>query len=242
VIYYLGLIFYYAVRYGHSLGDLDVTSNNYGRGFIKFVFALHCQFSFLDIFSEMEDKSLSSISIVCAIVSVAIALIYSASGFLGYVAIGKEIGNRHILDIFIDKNTEFMRLIAKDPFNKHGIPTNIALGIFLFVWFGFLNFATAPVITIIQSYLLIKGKPVQRTGISVAVALYFLAAGIPKELNISTILDVCAAVFTNPLSFAFPAMFMILTTPRFSGKSILSYLLIGFSIVIMCVILRDAFL
>lgn len=242
VIYYLGLILYYALKYGHSLRSLDLTSNNYGSGFIKFVFALHCQFSFLDVFSEMEDKSLGGVSAVCAVVSLVIVLVYSASGLLGYIAIGREIGNRHILEVFVDRNTEFMKLVSKDPFSRHAIPTNIALGIFLFVWFGFLNFATAPVITIIQSYLVVKGKPVQRMGISVAIALFFLAAGLPEELNIATVLDVCAAVFTNPLSFAFPAIFMILTTPRFSGKSVLSYLLIGFSVAIMCVILKGVFL
>lgn len=239
VLYYMALVVYYAYCYGHKLRDLDTTGSNYGSGFIKFVFALQCQFSFLSVFGQMEDKSLKGVSKVCAAVSLLVCLVYSASGFVGYLAVGREIGTRHILEVFMDREGRFMRHVIENSWDKRGILPGVLLGVFLFIWFGSLVFTGMPVISIVQAHLGAFDKRIKRAWVSGLLASLLFLVCLPARLDINTVLDVSAAVFAVPISFAYPSLFMILVSPRFSLKSLFSYLLIVLSLLFMLGVLHS---
>lgn len=240
VVFYICLVAYYAMFHGTAFSELKSFGEQYSQGFIKAVFAMHCQFSFLSIYNQMDDKSLGSVSVVSAVSGAAIALMCFASGILGYIAVGNEIGTCHILQVFKNPQSAFMQKIMANSFDKGGYLPKTILVMFLFVWFGLLCFASNPCIPIIQSYLTFKGKPISRLSVAMLIALMCLAAGVPATLDIDTVLSVVAAVFTNPLSFMFPCIFMLYTAPRYSTHSVVSGLTILFSLGIMISILKDA--
>lgn len=242
VIYYLLLVSFYAFSYGNKLADLTAAdSSNAGAGFMKFIFALHCQFSFLSIFNEMADNSLGSVSMVCAASSFLIFLIYSCSGLLGYMAIGNAIGKHHALEIFQDKESDFMEFIMSNTFDKNGILPTITVLAFLFVWFGFVACSGLPIVSIIQTYMSPKSGKWGRPALALCLAGLLFAVGFPEKLEIDTILNLATALFTNPLSFIYPSVFMINVSPRMSAKSLLSYALIAFSFGLMFYILTTTF-
>lgn len=233
VLCYLLSITYYALAYGHPVRELRAVSDGYGSGVVKFVFALHCQFSYLNVFNEMQEKSLPEVSGVIALACAGIGLIYAASGFFGYMAAGEAIGERQILEVFGDRNDPLMQRISRGSADKYGVVPGLVISCFLFVWFGFIVFASFPTITLIQKYLSSGGKPARRGPIVLATGAFLLVGGLPAELQITKLLSLSAALFTNPLSFVYPSIFMILVSPRLSLRSLLAYALIACSLVLM---------
>ncbi|KAI4292333.1 hypothetical protein PAPHI01_1607 [Pancytospora philotis] len=228
VLYYLALAVYYALAHGKDTAQLVARStDDLCAGFIRFVFALHCQFSFPSIFSEMADKSAASVSQVCALASAAVVLVYAASGFFGYKAVGAEIGGQQILEVFNDRSSSFMQHVMKNSFDKYGVLPSIAQAFFLFISFWSAVFLSIPVVQTLASLCFSKDSKHARAICAAALALVYFAANYSLAFNTDTVLNVSAALFTAPLSFGYPALFMILVSRRCSAASVLSYLIIA---------------
>ncbi len=234
IMFYLALLVYYAFVYGKSIHDLTVARNDkLVQGFINFIFALHCQFFFLNIYNNMENRSMKNVTRVLLISSLLVTLIYGLSGILGYMAVGNDIGTSLTLDIFLDPKSVLMKNVIKNSFDKNGIlPKTCVLG-FFFIWFGSIVMASFQNISILQGWAR-SGlrKNVSRQSVAIIYALSLFAIGIVKNMvdYIKLYLDLSSAIFTNPLSFVFPSLFVIYITRKWTIQKICAYLLLIFSI------------
>lgn len=235
VFFYLGLVIYYALYYGHALSDISAMGTEVSAGFGNFIFAMHCQFSFLSIFNQMEDQSLSAVSTICISALLLATFIYGCSGFFGYKAVGNAIGSRHILEAFADRKGEFMQRIARESFDKYGVLPGIAQVFFLFISFWAVIFLSMPAARTIRQLVFgdrgqkystrssVDNSGRSRTLAALGLAIIYLLLCAPVNLDINIIIGVSAALFTAPLSFGYPSLFMILVSKRFSLKSNLSF-------------------
>lgn len=242
VVYYLILVIYYGCAHGKNLDKLSVRKNdNIIDGFINFVFALHCQFSFLNIYSSMKDKSLINSKKILVIASLAVGIVYGISGFFGYKAVGDEIKKDLTLKIFMDQNSTLMKNLCKNSFDSYGILPKLCVLSFLFIWFGTIVFCSYQVIDIIREFVakLAIIKNPSRFGVSIFYSISLLIIGYNDKLDIKSFLDVAAALFTNPLSFFFPALFNILVTKKFTANKLAAHSLLGFSIIIAIKMIYD---
>lgn len=231
-IFYTALNLYYGIAIGKPNKEILMTGGDISGGLVKSIFALHCQFSFLSIVNEMEDKSLGSVSIVCVLGSIFGVIIYTMAGYFGYKAVGQDIGGNNMLSIYKDVTHPFMVLVKENTFDKNAyLPQTVVL-LFLFIFFGAVVFNAFPAITILQDYFSSKSKPMSRSPIILGLGVFLFSMSLKKDFP-DWILGLIGAVFTNPLSFIFPSIFMIYVSPKFSIRSIFSGMLICFSMALM---------
>lgn len=241
VLYYLALTAYYAVAYGVPMGDLKTI---YGSGapggasgfinaFVSFIFALHCQCSYLNIYADMANKAMPGVTVTLAVTAALMALIYSASGLLGYKAVGCKAAPDGwiILDDYVDRDSDLCRrMAAAGTFDTHGVLPLIGLGLFLVVWFGAVILMSFSIISTIQSRIIVNKKPIKRHFVALPFSLVLLLVGFPEKVSVGSILDGVTAVFMNPLSYLYPSIFMIKVSPSASFRSVCAWVLLAFSV------------
>jgi amino acid permease len=241
-VYYVAMLAYYAYTVGKPMAELKMTNNGYSRGLGRLVFALHCQFSFLSIYDEMESQTLRSVCISSGAGALLAVLLYGFAGIIGYKAVGNSVGNLDMVSIFLDQKCEFMRLIKdKCAGWAYSIAPNVIIVSFMFIFFGAAVFSAFPIIPIIQTGMSKGEKPMKRSTVALSLGLMMVVSGFTEKF-FDSILDFIAAVFTNPLSFVFPSIFMMMVSPKGSFNSIASILLMSMSFVLMLSALKTIFI
>jgi len=234
VVYYCALVIYYAFSFGEKFSELRIYDNqNIPSGFMKFIFALHCQFAFPSIFSEMKNNSMKEVSLTIAAACSLLFSIYAVVGFFGYKAVGPSIIGKNFLNIVNDPSQPLTQAIKTQSFDKYLLLPKILQACFLLVFFGACVFVTHPLIGSIQSYLSSPRRIIKRYAISPFIAGAYFLLILPKELDKKNIMvDLLAALFTMPLSFVFPSIFVINVSSKTSFLSIAGYLAILFGVLL----------
>ncbi|KAI5148072.1 hypothetical protein ENBRE01_0086 [Enteropsectra breve] len=231
VVYYLGLVIYFALGHGVEFDSLTKFDKDGIDSVVNIVFALHAQFAYLSIFTSMKSNKMADVKKTLSIATSLLVVVYSFSGFFGYWATGKVMNDNFIKFLNSDdaKPLGFYQSMMNLPMDNKGILRTILNVGFLVVWFGGLIFATAPIITIVSSWVSVGKAKVDRKIVSFGMCLFYLAMGIfltSGKAQIDSILTVFAAIFTNSLSYVFPSIFMMYVSRRGSAN----YLISGFAI------------
>lgn len=200
------------------------------------IFALHCQFSYMDIFNEMQNKSLKNVTFVTAVASIFATILYSMVGFLGFRAFGGAIDGSPIILTFADSSSPVMISLTERYGEIIGfyIPRTM-LTLFLPIFFGGILFNTFSILPILQNAIKFRGKPLSRKNVVTLSCLFIFLFGI-KDIRdaLGSVFAICGFLLTTPLSFLFPALF-VLYTPAKKSKLLTasSYLIAAISFVIM---------
>ena len=242
VVYYLALTIFFAFKYGLPLKQLVKPENaNFSKGFIRFVFGLHCQFSYPDIFGLMENTSMGNVTGVLAAGALVVGSIYAASGFFGYKAVGGSIeGCELILELYTKKDSTFILGIPESSRSYVLFLSYLCLFGFLAVWFGTICFCSFSVISTVQSWLSQGGKKVPRSYIALPMAVLLFVLGLSK-VGGGVVLEVISAVCTNPLSFVYPSVFLLYAMPGMDIRKIVAVSLILFSGFLMTSMLYNTY-
>lgn len=198
------------------------------------IFALHCQFSFLDIFNSMKDNSLCNVRSVVLKASVFATLLYTAVGYLGYKAVGNDIGSGSLLFAFAENKNILESLESRYGlyFGRH-LP-KLVHSLFCPVFFVGILFNMFSILPDLQNGLSYgRSKQVSRKTIALISALFVFCSGIRKISNLDSLFSISGFLMTNPLSFLFPAVFMLYTTSKMNIATVTARLMIGISLTIM---------
>lgn len=239
VICYLLVTIGSALKSPVKMEDLSKTSSNFSAA-ANFILALHCQFSWLDIFNNLADKSMSGCCIVGGVASILLIIIYSCSGFFGYRAVGPEISKDLMLDIFLNSDSILMKHLS----GQTGLAkmlwygTYLSTGAFLLVWCGSIIFMGYPCVGILCSWIDgLRGvgkknsteKPIARHYAAIAYAcLLYAMCWLRQEIDV--VIGVVSAVFTNSLSFFFSSIFLVKVCGLLTLRGVLGMIFAGLAL------------
>ncbi|EQB60428.1 amino acid permease [Vairimorpha apis BRL 01] len=228
VFYLTVLMFVYTFFFGDLVqeGGFDRTRTNYGHGLGKMILAMCCQVNMPKIFSELENQSIGSILIISTLGSVIGGLIYSLVGFFGYKLLGNSIGKEDLMKIFSTSSSNIHKEL-EGTYLKY--TPHIAVFGAIFVLMGSFPLQVNPATLILQKLLNKHDECSRKKLVSVLFGSMLLLNFL--DLDLSTILNVLGAIFSNAIAFIFPALYYILAIKRFNVLSLLSGILICASIV-----------
>lgn len=196
--------------------------------FSMVIFALHCQFSFLDIYNSMANTDFGNVNFVLSLTCVVAVLLYSAIGFFGFRSVGEPIGNSSILSFFAStkdpSNREKDNVIMLSLIDRYGetfgkyLPQTIYTA-YLLVYFGGVAFNIFGTVPIIRQWILINGKQAPRKLVAFILASFlFLSGGfadfVLSPRGLDKVFAIIGSLLTTPLSFLFPGIFVIYTTRK----------------------------
>jgi amino acid permease len=209
--------------------DHQIPKMNMGSALGTAIFAFHCQYSFPDILSSMEDQSLPNIKNMILVSTILATILYTSVGMFGYVGFGPPISNDTVLISFGNMQS-FLSLSLKNRFNyTFGtfIPRFIQI-IYLPIFFSGVVFLTFGIIPILQN---IRKTLCSRSSIAIFLSIFTFFSGILSFKNLQLIFGVIGFLFVLPLSFLFPSIFVILSSKEQSPMRIISIFMIIFSLI-----------
>lgn len=230
---YVVFVLYLGSFQGVKMSTLKTKVTEPGQSAFSCIFALHCQCLFLFIFNQMVDQSLKTLRFVCIVSSVLIFAIYAGSGFLGYKFVGPDINARDLLVVFSDDN--IISRVGSNSWDSNGYLFLIIRVAFCFVFFGSVIFASQPITPILMNTTTWLGyEPLDKSFITLFFGSFiFLFIALKDQLKPDKCLGAVASCATNPLSFFFPSVFMVLVQKRLTVTSVVSSLLAFTSIALM---------
>ncbi|ELA42256.1 uncharacterized protein VICG_00655 [Vittaforma corneae ATCC 50505] len=198
------------------------------------IFALHCQFSYLDIFNSMKDTSLENVRNVTAIASIFATVLYGSVGFLGFKAVGAAVGNDPVIFHFASSSSS----IVKDLTERYGIYLGGYLpkllhSMFCPIFFSGNIFNMFSITPILQNWLSIKGKPASRSTIAFLACAFLFVGSVKPVENLGSVFSIAGFLLTTPLSFLFPALFVICASSKLNIMTVGSGIVICLSVAIM---------
>jgi amino acid permease len=220
--------------------EAEIPKMDLGSAFGTVIFALHCQFSFPGILSSLKDQSLANSSKIILISSILATILYSCVGIFGYLGFGPSIGNATIIVSFGKKDS----LLAQSLQSRFGdflglyLPRAIQTA-YIPIFYSGIIFNVFSIIPILQSAVTLKGKPASRNVISIFLSLFIFASGVYFFDNLGLIFGFIGFLFVIPLSFLFPAIFVIYCTKKASLMKLTSYGMCLLSVVSMIVLFSD---
>jgi len=238
-LYYLGLMISLGIFKGKPFEDIKAVNleGRYDFAISLMLFAMHCQFSFLGIRHIMSDRSMKSVSKVATFAIAIVVCLYGSAGFFGYKAAGKELYDKMILDLIIKSPSENPFL----NFSQNKESETIILYAFKLLLVAFCVIFTVgvtccafPTIPVFENLLSFEQFRPKRAYIVLVLMIGLFLPNLygDKDINPDSILDLVSTFCTNPLSFFFPALFMILVSKN-SAYRIFSFLSISISVGIM---------
>ena len=209
-------------------------------GFI--IFALHCQFSFPGILSNMKDQSLSNFRKVSLIATVLATILYSSVGYFGCKAFKELAGSGSIVLAFGDQTSSLAKFLKNRfetaPYFGVYLPRAIHTA-YIPIFFSGIIFNIFGIVPILQNFKKINGKPISRSTVALILAIGVVLSGIKKVSDLDFVFGVIGFLFVTPLSFLFPAIFVILCSKQLSLMKSVSYSMTALSAVIMIGLLID---
>jgi len=199
-----------------------------------FIFSLHCQFSSLDIYDAMRDTSFSNARKVLGLTSAIAVLLYGTVGLLGFWGLGDAVakspingtvGTKSALEHFVVEDSPVIKSLMARYGTVFGsyLPRAIGYGYGL-VYFGagiFNMFGILPILRRWMTQMSPSGKPVPRKLVAfVAATLLFIPAYFMYEMDLSKMFAFIGFFLTTPLSFLFPAIFVIYTNKEMNLSKI----------------------
>lgn len=214
---------------GEKLPKADVGS---AIGYI--IFALHCQFSFPGIISAMKDQSLANFRKITLVSSITATILYSLVGYFGYRGFGYPIAKNGLISAFGNKNSSLAISLSERFSSLFGVylPRFIQTA-YIPIFFSGIVFNIFAVIPILQNFIKVKGKPVSRNTLALVLSTLVIASGFQSVENIDLLFGIIGFLFVAPLSFLFPALFVVKCTKKFNLMKIVSYAMLALSIAIM---------
>lgn len=207
------------------------------------IFALHCQFSYMDIYNSMENTSIPNIKFVTLTASILATILYSTVGYLGSKAVGNSINGDPIIFkfAFLERSLPseapnvVESLIARYGMIVGAYIPRLIHTLFCPIFFSGIVFSMFAIIPILQKAFSIKGKALSRKKTSAIAALFIFFTGLPSAANfLDAIFAISGFLLTTPLSFLFPALFELYASEnRFGLLTMSSKLMIALSFAIM---------
>jgi amino acid permease len=225
-----------------STEELNLPKMDFGNAFGSVIFALHCQFSFPDILSEMEDQSLENYNKVTIISSVLATILYSSVGMLGFLGFGPAIGDQPIVVSFGKSDSALAQSLRSRFGNFLGLylPRAIQTA-YLPIFFSGIVFNLFGTIPLLQQVFSFNGKPATRSNISLMLSFFIIASGAYLLKDLGFVFGIIGFLLVIPLSFLFPAIFVIHCSKEPSLMKYTSYFMCGLSLVSMIVLFADTF-
>lgn len=198
------------------------------------IFALHCQFSYLDIFNSMKDTSLGNVRNVTAVASVIATILYGSVGFLGLRAVGAAVGNDPVIFHFASSSSS----IVRDLTERYGVYLGCYLpkllhSMFCPIFFSGNIFNTFAITPILQSWFSVREKPAARSTIALLVCVFLFATSVKSIDDLGSVFSIAGFLLTTPLSFLFPALFVLCSSSKLNIMTVGSGIVICLSAVIM---------
>lgn len=211
------------------------------------IFALHCQFSYMDIYNSMENTSISNTRFVAFSASVLATILYSTVGYLGSKAAGSFINADPIIFKFaFIKPSTLLQVSPEIPtlidslVQRYGIVIGAYIPrlihtLFCPIFFNGIVFSMFAIIPILQKAFSRKEKPLSRRKTSFIAVLFIFLTGLPSASDfLDTIFAISGFLLTTPLSFLFPALFELYASENRLGLlTMSSKLMISLSFLIM---------
>ena len=147
-------------------------------------------------------------------------------GFFGYKLLGNSIGKEDLMKIFSTSSSNIHKEL-EGTYLKY--TPHIAVFGAIFVLMGSFPLQVNPATLILQKLLNKHDECSRKKLVSVLFGSMLLLNFL--DLDLSTILNVLGAIFSNAIAFIFPALYYILAIKRFNVLSLLSGILICASIV-----------
>lgn len=179
------------------------------------IFALHCQFSYLDIFNSMKDQSLTNVTTVTGLASILATILYSLVGYLGFRAVGHHIGKESLIFAISQKDTKIIDSLTL-RYGEYGgkYLSRLIHSLFSIIFFSGALFNLFPVLPILQEWFSMKGKLASRRIIVFGLIVFLFAVSLFDLGSFELLFAISGLFLTTPLSFIFPAIFAIFATPK----------------------------
>lgn len=212
--------------------DIKKCSVGDALGFV--IFALHCQFSFPSILASMKDQSLSNFRNNTLISSILATALYSIVGMFGYIAFGNAIGKESIILSFGVQESGLAKSLKSRFGETFGVLVPRAIHVaYIPIFFSGIIFNVFSIVPILGSFLSFGGKPASRNFIASVLTLFIILSGVFNIESLGAITGVIGFACVTPLSFLFPALFVVFSSKRMSLFKVVSYAMIVLSLAIM---------
>lgn len=198
------------------------------------IFALHCQFSYLDIFNCMKDDSLSNARNVTGIASIIATILYGSVGFLGFKALGRSVGDDPLIFKFSSADSPIIASLTE----RFGFYLGTCLpmlihSLFCPIFFGGTIFNNFAIIPELQNMLSFKNKLISRSSVALILCLFLFSTSIKEFTGLGDVFAIAGFLLTTPLSFLFPAIFVLYTSSKVNLMTVGSGIVVVISFAIM---------
>ncbi|KAM0677410.1 hypothetical protein BDAP_002094 [Binucleata daphniae] len=210
---------------------LQKYNNNYYQAIGTIIFAMGCHQNIVQVFSELQNKSVGQITLVSLFCIIAGTFIYLTIGLCGYFAVGSGI-ERSILEV-LSENKDINSYMSQNTFDKGGYLIKIGLVAFVCVMLCAFPMQMHPArdaatnmlckINAIKKKLGSGAKVDKLKMIITTVFTLFVAiiAMIPN-LNYSSVMGVIGATATNAITYIFPSIVFCCCIGKVNTKSVIS--------------------
>lgn len=125
VAYLLTMCVYYSITLPSEFGTppqkiiVENKMENSYAAIGSFVFAIGCHQNIVQVYSELKNRSMLSITIISATAITAGLLIYSTMGYFGYRLVGNSIENKNLLEFMLDPDSNFSKRLPDTKIDPH---------------------------------------------------------------------------------------------------------------------------
>lgn len=217
-----------------ALEGKAISKMSIGTALGSVIFALHCQFSFPEILSSMENQSLSNFTKTTLIATALATILYSAVGYFGYLAFGEAVADNTVIVSFGDKKSPLAIYLAGAFGEGLGVYVpRIIQTVYILIFFSGNLFNLFSIIPILQKAFAFKGKEASRNSIALLMTLFIFVSGLVTVDDLAMLFGFIGFLFVTPLSFLYPSLFVVLSTKRINIFKLVSYAMILLSLAIM---------
>lgn len=205
-----------------------------GRNFSLF----HCQTSFFNIYNKIADNSISNMQNICFFSSLFLSLIYLIVGYLGYIGMSPNLGNKTVLQIFLEPNSHVYQELIKRRFLRY-------LPLFNLIFFAMNSYSS---LTFNLYYLTNKisnhhfiglffEKKSPRNNFILLTLLFVLFILGITNIQTNNISFLIVTLFYGPLSYVYPSILMFLYIKKYNFLKISSFFMFTGSIFLIIIVL-----
>ena len=226
VFYLMAIICFYSFSAREMVHEepLIAFGSKYYSAVSNIIFAMGCHQNIVQVYSELENRTIKNITMVSLFSIISGASIYFIVGFFGYRLMG-DLKGVSVLDKFLDTTSTFRGWLAAKGDNGYawyiGVVVFIAL---LFCAFPIQLHPTRN--SMMNMYCQMFGsetnKETLRISITILICLVCLILGLIEKLQYELVVGLIGATGTNAITYIFPCILFCYTIKKVNLASIIS--------------------